>query len=77
MMCYNLLPTLKLWDEIISVDCPPTLSQEWQTLNKAVLEGRVTNVSLLQMTLCFVCCQSLWPGEIQGKPMHRMLWLLF
>ena len=64
MTCYNLLLTLKLWDEIISVDCPPTLFQEWQTLNKAVLEGRVTSVSLLQTTLYFVCCQSLWPGEI-------------
>ena len=50
MICYNVLPTLKLWDEILSVDCPPTLTQEWLTLKRAVLEGRVTNVSCKCLT---------------------------
>lgn len=37
--------TLKLWDEILSVDCPPMLQEKWRAMNKAVLESRVTNVS--------------------------------
>jgi len=45
---YDITPTfysLKLWHGILSVDCPPPLTEEWIAINKAVFESRVTNVS--------------------------------